>query len=249
MSTAALKQDAGGLHFDYTGGYEEFGNRIYELIARDLYGIANHREIDAPMITAAYLADSTTLVVQEKADSLLKHDTTFSLQTPPPYPSYEIENALSGTIIDSIFPKGNKFVLKLSQYPGPGVTVSYLAPVYDSGTNWLTNTNGLDMVCFYKYPVADSIKPDSGAGVPMIYSLSSVKAYPNPFHSYTSITLPESGKYTMELNDLAGRKIQTDVFTGALYQLSAEGLAKGVYFVRVFNTNNALIGTTKLVVQ
>src|ERR1700722_1316276 len=61
MSTSALRQDSGDLHFDYKGGYEEWGNRIYNLIARDIYASTPTKEIDAPMITAAYLSDSTTL--------------------------------------------------------------------------------------------------------------------------------------------------------------------------------------------
>ncbi len=62
MSTSALKQDTGDCHFDYKGGYEIFGNRIYALISRDIYEVAATREIDAPMIENAYLTDSTTLV-------------------------------------------------------------------------------------------------------------------------------------------------------------------------------------------
>ena len=39
IPTSTLVKDKSELHFCYKGGYEIFGNRIYNLIARDLYGI------------------------------------------------------------------------------------------------------------------------------------------------------------------------------------------------------------------
>jgi Carbohydrate esterase, sialic acid-specific acetylesterase/Secretion system C-terminal sorting domain len=229
MSTSALKQDKEGLHFDYTGGYEEFGNRMYTLIARDIYGIPFNQEIDAPMIKDAYLSDSTTLVVVENAYSLLQHNPFLSLQTKS-IQSYQIENAIAGTTIDSVFPYNNKIILKLSRFPGTGVKVSYLAPIYDTGTNWLTNTDGIDMVCFYQYPVADSIGLLRHV---RNYTTPIVKVYPNPFHGYTNITLPVAGKYLVEVDNLKGGEIKSFKFTGAQYQLHLENLAKGIYTIRV----------------
>lgn len=246
MSTAALTPDAGGLHFDYTGGYEEFGNRIYQLIARDIYGIANRREIDAPMITAAFMDDSTTIVIAEKANALWQHDTAYTLQTSPIL-CYQLENATPGTIIDSIFPYKNDIILKLSKYPGSGVTVSYLAPVHNTGTNWLTNTNNLEPVCFYKYPVADSI----GRIFTDVqtYRESVLSIYPNPFHDYTNIVLPKSGRYSLEVDDLSGKAVHSARFSGTRYRLSAVGLAKGIYLLRVFDKKNNVIDSAKIGVE
>jgi len=36
---------------------------------------------------------------------------------------------------------------------------------------------------------------------------------------------------------------------GTTYTLSAEGLAKGMYFVRIFDGDKNVIGTSKIVVQ
>jgi hypothetical protein len=57
------------------------------------------------------------------------------------------------------------------------------------------------------------------------------------------------GKYYLELDDITGRKLQWLQFAGKQYELSANGLAKGIYFVRVFDADKSLIGTSKIVVQ
>ncbi len=245
MSTSALREDSGDCHFDYHGGYEIWGNRIYNVMARDLYGIAPTREIDAPMITAAYMSDSTTLVVVENADSLIRHHATDSIQ------NYEIENA-GPAVIDTIYLNKNKIIFKLSAYPGTSATVSYLAQYKDSA-NWLTNTNDIEVVCFYKYPVADSI-PFVSTGIAS-YKAPSIKVYPNPAHNYAYISLSMNGEYFLEVDDITGRKMlpepggQLIEFSGDHYLLPTQGLTPGLYFIRVFNNENTVIGTTKIMVQ
>jgi hypothetical protein len=240
IPTAALKSDRGGLHFAYEGGYEIFANRLYRLISRDLYGITPPGEIDAPMITAAYLADTATLVITENADLLEQRNPAMLLQ------GYDVDNN-TGAAIDSVFTDKNKIILQLSQYPGLNATVSYSAlPAYNA-SNWLTNTGGLEPLCFYKYPLADSMNTIT-SGLAYNRALSLI-AYPNPFHNATTLLVNTGGNYEMEVNDLAGREMQCRQFTGNRCQLSAEGLAPGMYFVLVFNTWNNLVGTTKVVVQ
>jgi hypothetical protein len=237
IPTSTLRQDSGDLHFDYKGGYEEFGNRAYHLIARDIYGILPSREIDAPMITSAYLSDSTTLIVEEKADSLIRHDTELPIQ------NFEIEN--TAATIDTIFLKKNKIVFKLSQYPGSGMMVSYIAQPEDSG-NWVTNTNDLETVCFYEYPVTDSTVVLTTT---QLFSPALISVYPNPFHDYINITLGTTGKYMIEINDITGRKQEEIEFTGNAYKITAEGWAKGLYFLRMYNDQKNLIGVTKILLQ
>ncbi len=79
-----------------------------------------------------------------------------------------------------------------------------------------------------------------------------ILVFPNPFTSSTTI-LVESGKYKvesyLELYDVTGQKLKSVEFTGNTYTLSAEGLAKGMYFIRVSDKDNNVIGTSKIVVQ
>ncbi len=239
MSTSALRQDSGDLHFDYSGGYEVFGNRIYNLIARDIYGITTTKEIDAPMITAAYMSDSTTLIVVENSDSLIPHNPGSVIS------DYEIEYAGIASI-NNITLKKNKILFKLSQYPGTAITVSYLAQPADSG-NWLTNTNNIEVLSFYGYPVADSIK--NTAGIANINSPVSILVSPNPFHNFVNISFVSEGHYSLELDDITGRRIQLNEFTGINYCMNTEGLPKGIYFIRFFNKELQSTGVAKITAQ
>ena len=76
-----------------------------------------------------------------------------------------------------------------------------------------------------------------------------ILCFPNPFHNITSVVVNDDGKHYLELFDLAGRKLQSIEYTGKQYDLSAEGLAKGMYFIRVSDKDKNLIGTSKIVVQ
>jgi hypothetical protein len=191
------------------------------------------------MIIGAYLSDSTTLVVIEKADSLIQHDKGLPIQ------NYEIENAGSVSI-DTIYLVKNKIVFKLSKYPGTGITVSYLAQYTDSA-NWLTNTGDIETVCFYEHIVADSIQGVATTANELV--ASTMKIYPNPFHNQINIALNTVAKYFVQLDDITGRKLDEIEFTGNQYKLSAEGLAKGLYFLRVFDNERNQVGTIKIMCQ
>ena len=78
---------------------------------------------------------------------------------------------------------------------------------------------------------------------------NSFTVYPNPFTNITTIAVNTYGKHYLEVYDLTGRKLQSIEFAGKQYQLSSQGLAKGMYFVSVFDSANVLIGTSKIVVE
>ncbi len=76
--------------------------------------------------------------------------------------------------------------------------------------------------------------------------------FPNPFTNSTTILVESEkvkGESYLELYDLTGRQLKSISFTGNTYTLSAEGLAKGMYFIRVFGKEKNVIGTSKIVVQ
>jgi hypothetical protein len=77
--------------------------------------------------------------------------------------------------------------------------------------------------------------------------------YPNPFTNTTTIALTTqysiSNTHYIELDDLTGRKLRWIEFTGTQYQLKAQDLAKGIYFIRAYDSDMNVIGTSKIVVQ
>jgi hypothetical protein len=78
-----------------------------------------------------------------------------------------------------------------------------------------------------------------------------ISVYPNPFTNSTTISINNSlsTNHDLELDDITGQKLKQLEFTGNTYTLSAEGLAKGMYFIRVTDKDKNVIGTSKIVVQ
>lgn len=73
--------------------------------------------------------------------------------------------------------------------------------------------------------------------------------YPNPFSNSTTIQFNETSKHFMEVDDITGRKLQWIECRGKQYELNRNGLANGLYLIRVFDENQEYIGNSKIVVQ
>jgi hypothetical protein len=135
-------------------------------------------------------------------------------------------------------------------YGGIGVYGNYFYP--DSATA------GKYSVFYYSYTDTDGC---TGIAKDSVYVMvceginevkgesGKLKVYPNPFTSTTTITVNSTGEYYMELTDVTGRKLKSLEFTGNEYTLSAEGLASGMYFMRIFDRDKNVVGTMKVVVQ
>jgi hypothetical protein len=144
MQTDAIAQYTDICHFAFTNGYSIFADRLLPLVQRDLYGISTNVAIDIPMITGAYLSDDTHLHISTDATNLILNSTA---------ENYLLEST-TGATITQVVVNGNELIFTLSQFPGTS-TISYLgspAGVGPSG-NYVVNSNGLEMVGFYKYPI------------------------------------------------------------------------------------------------
>ena len=148
MPTQAIISD--NCHYPFINGYETFADRIFPLVDRDIYGATYANEIDAPMIQSATLINSTTLEVVTDA-------TTLSIATVTLPEFFRLENAsqvdISNTITN-LAVAGNKIIFTLSTDPGVNATISYLGQIQGSVPgNFVINSNGLEILCFYRYPV------------------------------------------------------------------------------------------------
>ena len=145
MTTDGLLQYTDTCHFYFTGGYEEFANRIYELIDRDFYG-GNDGEIEPPNIIDAYLNDATTLIVETDANELFA-GTIDDI--------FELGNAGNASITN-ITVLGSQIIFTLSENPGPNSTISNLGSDPGTNTNLITNINDIEVVAFYEFPIDDT---------------------------------------------------------------------------------------------
>lgn len=153
MSTDGLVQyDEGGAngycHFEYGNGYEDFANRIYELVDRDFYGGNNPDGIETPMITDAYLTSSTTLVVETSA-------TTLSMGSH--LDIFELEGA-GGIDIDqnNIQVSGNKIIFELTGYPGSAF-ITNIGAEPGVENDFITNSRGIEVIAFSRFAFTGDI--------------------------------------------------------------------------------------------
>ena len=154
MSTEALTQffdnvhtntqDYDYCHFVFTGGYENFATRIYDLVLRDFYG-GGTGEIHPPNIIDAYLTNDTTLIVETDVSSLSAGTIN---------DNFELTNARSANI-DDISVADNKIVFILSKYPGPNARLSYLGADPGVHNNLITGSNSLELLSFLEYSITD----------------------------------------------------------------------------------------------
>jgi hypothetical protein len=156
--------------------------------------------------------------------------------------------------IDTICNTGGKLFLfggpSGGSYGGAGVYGNYFYP--DSVTPGrysvfyysYTDTNGCTGVAM------DSVYVVNCLGINEVKGESKkVNVYPNPFTNNTTITVNSTSEYYIELTDVTGRKLKSFEFAGNEYTLSAEGLASGMYFIRVSDKDKNAVGTTKIVIQ
>lgn len=217
MSTSAATHHTDNCHFTFTNGYELFADRIFPLVQRDLYGITTTDEIEPPMVTNAYLSNETTLVVETDA---------INLEIPTIAENFELSNAGSATITN-IAVSQSDIIFTLSEHPGINPEISYLAQNRGTG-NFIVNSNNLELVCFYKYPINTNI-----LSVPNLNLEGQFLVYPNPADNVLFIKLPNSeNKIKVKIVDLLGKKIFDKKYYSNEFKINLPDV-KGVYLLKV----------------
>ncbi len=130
---------------------------------------------------------------------------------------------------------GNYFYMAGISYDSVFATSDTMVPTHGGSMPYVVRW----MPCFENRDAINELKSPT----------SDLSVFPNPFTNATTIVVNTDGKHYLELDDLTGRKLRYIEFTGNEYILNAQDLAKGLYFVRVFNNENNAIGTMKIVVQ
>lgn len=151
MSTTAIPHMSDNCHYLYQNGYEEFADRIYRLIRRDLYGASNSSNIAAPDISQAFFSDvdEVTIVTKDPSDVLTWDSGAEN--------DFEIEGSTI-TITSGTVSSGNRLILQLSAVPSGSVGINYQAHAGSSGP-WVTNSNGIGLLSFFNFTVSPSSLP------------------------------------------------------------------------------------------
>ena len=147
MSTSASTHRSDDCHFTWENGYQEFGNNVYRLVARDIYGI-DADNIEPPQVDRIEQSGDRelTLFMRQKNDTYTwVDDAEDDFKT-------EGENlrVTSGKI------DGYKVILTFSGDVDDVTALSYLGRQGEPEP-MVINANGIGTVHFYQFPVTDPV--------------------------------------------------------------------------------------------
>jgi hypothetical protein len=151
MPTAGITSHSDYCHFPFVNGYESFANRIYKPLTRDLYGYNYSEEIDAPMIVSATFTNEQKLIIETSSAGLMTNTTNTNYLLNRVNNDFVLSNA-NGVSISSFEIQGSSIVFNLSGNPGSNSSISFLGQ-YAGKVNNITNSNGLELVCFSYFPI------------------------------------------------------------------------------------------------
>jgi hypothetical protein len=151
MPTAGITSHSDYCHFPFLKGYESFANRIYKPLTRDLYGYNYSEEIDPPMIVSATYTNEQKLIVETSSAELMTNTTNTNYLLNRINNDFVLYNA-NGVSISSFEIQGSSIIFNLNGNPGSNSSISFLGQ-YAGKENNITNTYGLELVCFSYFPI------------------------------------------------------------------------------------------------
>lgn len=149
MSTNAAVSDS--CHFQYSNGYDSLGNRMYRLLASDLYGIS-------PVNTRPPDVDKVWFSADKEMTIQLKNFVGDLKTIGKPWADFRLEGK-NAALLDSLTKivggkvSGDKIILEFTGDTNAIKGVSYLSHI-DSSNNWIVNPLGVGILSFYNVPIS-----------------------------------------------------------------------------------------------
>ncbi len=144
MSSNNVAHD--GCHFPYEEGYEWIGERMYYLVANELYQAA-YQNVTAPNIDYCYWVNDTAiaLVMQNTSDVLFWEEGA------------EKDFRIEGTEVPFVsgYTSNNRLILQLESKPEQAIGLSYTGHSGGAGP-WITNATGVGIINFFKLPIQEN---------------------------------------------------------------------------------------------
>jgi hypothetical protein len=160
MPTAGVTSHSDYCHFPFVNGYESFANRIYKPLTRDLYQYTYSEEIDPPMIVSATFTNEQKLIIETSSAGLMTNTTNINFLFNRVVNDFVLSNA-NGVSISSFEIQGSSIVFNLTGNPGSNSSISFLGQ-YAGIENNITNSNGLELVCFSYFPITGGSGNNNG---------------------------------------------------------------------------------------
>ena len=162
MPTSGMTTHSDNCHYPFTNGYEKFGTRIFKPVMKNLYGVTYSEEINAPMVTDIQLSNTNGLniIITTDAVSLMTNTQNSETLLEKVSNDFVLTNANNVSII-GVEIQGNAIVLMLDGDPGTNAKIS-LYGRYDNLEDNITNTAGIELVCFGNYCISGECNQSTG---------------------------------------------------------------------------------------
>ena len=156
MGTSGITVHSDNCHFPFSNGYELFGERIFRPFMKLIYGFSYTSEIDPPLIVSASLTQNQTLTIETSSRNLFPGNNNYSQLLNKISNDFILSNA-NGVRVNSFQLEGGNIILGLTGDPGEFPKISFKGK-YSGINNNITNSEGLELVCFSDFPISNSSK-------------------------------------------------------------------------------------------
>jgi len=162
MPTTGMTTHSDNCHYPFTNGYEKFGARIFKPVLNNIYSVDYNEEINAPMVTDIQLSTSNGLniIITTNAESLMINTQDTATLLEKISEDFVLTNANNVSII-GVEVQGNAILLMLDGDPGANAKISLLGR-YDDLEDNITNTSGIELVCFGNYCISGDCNQSTG---------------------------------------------------------------------------------------
>ena len=162
MPTTGMTTHSDNCHYPFTNGYEKFGTRVFKPVLDNIYSVNYSEEINAPMVTDIQLSNSNGLniIITTDAESLMANTQDTAALLNKVSNDFVLTNANNVSII-GVEVQANTIVLMLDGDPGTNAKIT-LNGLYDDLEDNITNTAGIELVCFGNYCISGNCDQNTG---------------------------------------------------------------------------------------
>jgi hypothetical protein len=216
IPTNALIQFEDSCHYNFINGYKEFGNRLYDRVRSDIYGVAKNSLLPSPT-EAIYIGKKTVIIEINSPGLWISGDV----------PEFAIEDGHNEIISVSV--SGSQIFLELLNVPLPSAVISYYGPQEATTSHHIRNGDNIELLSFSKLPVdVGQLNTDN-------LTEGSFILYPNPVEE-TLFIEGLTADQTCRLFDLTGKPLLTvDNFAGGI---DVRDLQSGIYLIQIGSDRN-----------
>ncbi len=218
------------INFNVLNGSNPYGGLLMDTLNGLLYGTAYMGGADDDGILYSYNPGTG------KQEVLVTFNDTTNGSTP------------TGNL--TLGPDGKLYGMTLGDATGNGLLFCYDPAIAKDSVLYTFNyTDGSSPYGSLLF-VGNSSDGSIITNVSAIKEEKSIAVYPNPFSLNTNVVVNgASGKHFVEMDDMEGRKLSWNEFDGNTYSLARNGLASGMYIVKLYDSQQQYVSAAKVEVN